>query len=78
MRWLEGIASGQGDPLSPELFTLVASFVISPLRAPSPGLIMFIEGEADPNLLKSVWSLVQQFGYFSGLKVNLAKTSTMV
>ena len=41
-------------------------------------LIIFMEGGADPNLLKSAWNVVRQFGHFSGLKVNLAKTSMIV
>ena len=61
--------------------------MISPLRALSPkltiimyadDLIIFIEREADPAFLESLWNTVWQFGHFLGLKVNLAKTLAIV
>ena len=76
----------QGDPLSPALFSLVASFVISPLQDLGPGLtimmysddlIIFLDGQANPQLLRRVWEVVSRFGQFSGLKVNLSKTAAM-
>ena len=77
----------QGDPLSPALFSLVASFVIFPLQDLGPGLtvmmyaddlIIFLDGRANPQLLKRVWEVVSRFGQFSGLKVNLSKTAAIV
>ena len=77
----------QGDPLSPALFSLVASFVIFPLQDLGPGLtvmmyaddlIIFLDGQANPQLLKRVWEVVSRFGQFSGLKVNLSKTAAIV
>ena len=77
----------QGDPLSPALFSLVASFVIFPLQDLGPvltvmmyadDLIIFFDGRANPQLLKRVWEVVSQFGQFSGLKVNLNKTAAIV
>ena len=77
----------QGDPLSPALFSLVASFVIFPLQDLDPGmtitmyaddLIIFLDGRANPQLLGRVWEVVSRFGQFSGLKVNLNKTAAMV
>ena len=53
----------QGDPLSPALFSLVASFVIFPLQDLGPGLtimmyaddlIIFLDGCANPQLLRRV------------------------
>ena len=50
----------QGDPLSPALFSLVASFVIFPLQDLDPGLtvmmyaddlIIFSDGQANPQFL---------------------------
>ena len=73
----------QGENLSLALFSLVASFMISPLRALSPkltimmytdDLIIFIEGKADPNILKLVWAVVEQLGHFLSRKGNSAKT----
>ena len=72
----------QGDPLSPALFSVVASFVIFPLQDLGPrltimmyadDLIIFLDGRADPQLLGKVWEVVSCFGQFSGLKVNLNK-----
>ena len=77
----------QGDPLSPALFSLVASFVIFPLQDLGPGLtimmyaddlIIFLDGQANPQLLGRVWEVVSCFGQFSGLKVNLNKTAAIV
>ena len=77
----------QGDPLSPALFSLVASFVIFPLQDLGPmltvmmyadDLIIFLDGRANPQLLKRVWEVVSRFGQFSGLKVNLSKTAAIV
>ena len=77
----------QGDPLSPALFSLVASFVIFPLQDLGPGLtivmyaddlIFFFNGRANPQLLRRVWEVVSCFGKFSGLKVNLSKTAAIV
>ena len=77
----------QGDPLSPALFSLVASFVIFPLQDLGPvltvmmyadDLIIFFDGRANPQLLKRVWEVVSRFGQFSGLKVNLNKTAAIV
>ena len=77
----------QGDPLSPALFSLVASFVIFPLQDLGPvltvmmyadDLIIFFDGTANPQLLKRVWEVVSRFGQFSGLKVNLNKTAAIV
>ena len=77
----------QGDPLSLALFSLVASFVIFPLQALGPGLtvmmyaddlIIFLDGRANPHLLKRVWEVVCRFGQFSGLEVNLSKTAAIV
>ena len=77
----------QGDPLSPALFSLVASFVIFPLQDLGPGLtimmyaddlISFLDGRANPQLLGKVWEVVSCFGQFSGLKVNLNKTAAIV
>ena len=77
----------QGDPLSPALFSLVASFVIFPLQDLGPGLtimmyaddlIIFLDGRANPQLLRRVWEVVSCFGQFSGLKVNLSKTAAIV
>ena len=76
----------QGDPLSPALFSLVASFVIFPLQDLGPGLtimmyandlIIFLDGRANPQLLRRVWEVVSCFGQFSGLKVNLSKTAAI-
>ena len=77
----------QGDPLSPAMFSLVASFVIFPLQDLGPALtvmmyaddlIIFFDGRANPQLLKRVWEVVSRFGQFSGLKVNLNKTAVIV
>ena len=77
----------QGDPLSPALFSLVASFVIFPLQDLGPvltvmmyadDLIIFFDGRANPQLLKRVWEVVSRFGEFSGLKVNLNKAAAIV
>ena len=77
----------QGDPLSPALFSLVASFVIFPLQDLDPmltvmmyadDLIIFLDGRANPQLLKRVWEVVSRFGQFSGLKVNLSKMAAIV
>ena len=77
----------QGDPLSPALFSLVASFVIFALQDLGPvltvmmyadDLIIFFDGRANPQLLKRVWEVVSRFGQFSGLKVNLSKTAAIV
>ena len=77
----------QGDPLSPALFSLVASFVIFPLQDLGPvltvmmyadDLIIFFDRRANPQLLKRVWEVVSRFGQFSGLKVNLSKTAAIV
>ena len=77
----------QGDPLSPALFSLVASFVIFPLQDLGPALtvmmyaddlIIFFDGRANPQLLKRVWEVVSRFGQFSGLKINLNKTAAIV
>ena len=76
----------QGDPLSPTLFSLVASFVIFPLQDLGPGLtimmyaddlITFLDGRASPQLLGRVWEVASCFGQFSGLKVNLNKAAAM-
>ena len=77
----------QGDPLSPALFSLVASFVIFPLQDLGPALtvmmyaddlIIYFDGRANPQLLKRVWEVVSRFGQFSGLKINLNKTAAIV
>ena len=77
----------QGDPLSSALFSLMASFVIFPLQDLDPGLtimmyaddlIVFLDGQANPQLLGKVWKVVFCFGQFSGLKVNLNKTAAIV
>ena len=77
----------QGDPLSPALFSLVASFVIFPLQDLGPvltvmkyadDLIIFFDRRANPQLLKRVCEVVSRFGRFSGLKVNLNKTAAIV
>ena len=77
----------QGDPLSPALFSLVASFVIFTLQDLGPALtvmmyaddpIIFFDGKANPQLLKRVWEVVSRFGQFSGLKINLNKTAAIV
>ena len=77
----------QGDPLSPAMFSLVASFVIFPLQDLDPGLtvmmyaddlIIFLDGQANPQLLGKIWTVVSCFGQFSGLKVNLNKTAAIV
>ena len=61
----------QGDPLSPALFSLVASFVIFPLHDLDPGisvmmyaddLIIFLDGRANPQLLGRIWKVVSCFG----------------
>ena len=76
-----------GDPLSPALFSLMASFVIFPLQALDPGLtvmiyavdlIIFLDGQANPQLLGKIWKVVSCFGHFCGLKVNLNKTAAIV
>ena len=63
----------QGDPLSPALFSLVASFVIFPLQDLGSGLaimmyaddlIIFLDGRANPKLLKRVWEVVSRFEYW--------------
>ena len=72
----------QGDPLSPALFSLVASFVIFPRQDLDPGvtvmmyaddLIIFRDGQANPQLLRRIWTVVSCFGHISGPKVNLNK-----
>ena len=77
----------QGGPLSPALFSLVASFVIFALQELDPGLtimmyaddlIIFLDGQANPQLLEKVWKVVSCFGQFSGLRVNLNKTAAIV
>ena len=77
----------QGDPLSPALFSRLASFVIFPLQDLDPGLtimmyaddlISFLDGRANPQLLGKVWKVVSCFGQFSGLKVNLNKMAAIV
>ena len=77
----------QGDPLSPALFSLVAFFVVFPLPDPDPGftvmvyaddLIIFLDGQANPQLLGKIWTVVSCFGQFSGRKVNLNKTAAIV
>ena len=77
----------QRDPLSPALFSLVASFVIFPLQDLDPGLtfilyaddlIFFLDGQANPQLLGRIWKVVSCFGQLSGLKVNLNKTAAIV
>ena len=64
-----------------------ASFVIFPLPDLGPGLtimmyaddlIIFLDGRANPQLLRRVWEVVSCFGQFSGLKVNLSKTAAIV
>ena len=76
----------QGDPLSPALFSF-ASFVIFPLQDLGPGLtvmmyaddlIIFLDGQANPQLLGKIWKVVSCFGQFSGLKVNLNKMAAIV
>ena len=76
-----------GNPLSPALFSLVASFVIFPLQDLDPrltvmmyadDLIIFLDGQANPQLLGKIWTVVSCFGQFSGLKVNLNKTAAIV
>ena len=61
----------------------MASFLILPLQDLDPGLtimryaddlIIFLDGQANPQLLGKVWKVVSCFGHFSGLKVNLNKT----
>ena len=80
-------AKRQGDPLSPALFSLVASFVVFPLQDLNPGLtilmyadnlIIFLDGRANPELLGEVCKVVSYFGHFSGFKVNLRKTAAIV
>ena len=77
----------QGDALYPALFSLVASFVIFPLQDLDLGLtimmyaddlIIFLDGQANPQLLGKIWKVVSYFGEFSGLKVNLNKTVAIV
>ena len=77
----------QGDPLSPALFSLVASFVIFPLQDLGPGLtimmyaddlIIFLDGRANPQLPRRVWGVVSCFGRFFGLKVTLSKLAAIV
>ena len=77
----------QGDPLSLALFFLVASFVIFLLQDLDPrltimmyanDLIMFLDGQANPQLLGKIWTVVSCFGQFSGLKVNLNKMAAIV
>ena len=77
----------QGDPLSPALFSPVASFVIFPLQDLDLGLtvmmyaddlIIFLDGWANTPLLGRIWKVVSCFGQFSGLKVNLSKTAAIV
>ena len=41
-------------------------------------LIIFLDGQANPQLLGKVWKVVSCFGQFSGLKVNLNKTAAIV
>ena len=74
----------QGDPLSLVLFSLVAPFLIFPLQELDPGLtvmmyaddlIIFLDGQANPQLLRKIWKVVSCFGQLSGLKVNLNKTA---
>ena len=69
------------------LFSLVASFVIFPLQDLVPGLtimmyaddlIIFLDGRANPQLLRRVWEVVSCFGQFSGLKLDLSKTAAIV
>ena len=76
----------QGDPLSPALFSLVASFVIFPLQDLDPGLtvmmyaidlIIFLDGRPNPHFLGRIWKVVSCFAQFSGLKINLNKTAAM-
>ena len=77
----------QGDPLSPALFSLVASFVIFPLQDVGPGLtimmyaddlLIVLDGEANLHLLGKIWKVVSCFGQFSRLKVNLNKAPAIV
>ena len=77
----------QGDPLSPALFSLVASFVIFLLQDLDPGLtvmmyvddlIIFLDGQANPQLLGKIRTVVSCFGQLSGLKGNLNKTAAIV
>ena len=77
----------QGDPLFPALFSLVASFVIFPLQDLDPGLtvmlyaddfIIFLDNRANPQLSRKRWTPVSCFGPFSGMKVNLNKTTAIV
>ena len=77
----------QGDPLSPAVFSLVASFVIFPRQNLGPGLtimmyaddlIIFLDGRANPQLMGKVWEVVSCFGQLSGLKVNVNKTASIV
>ena len=77
----------QGDPLSPALFSLLASFVIFPLQDLDPGLtfmmyaddlVIILDGRAKPKLRGKIWTVVSCFGQFSRLKVNLNKTAAIV
>ena len=42
------------------------------------GLIIFLDGQANPQLLGKIWTVVSGFGQFSGLNVNLNKTAAIV
>ena len=41
-------------------------------------LIIFLDGQANPQLFGKIWTVVSCFGQFSGLKVNLNKTAAIV
>ena len=66
------------DQLKPLVLPLRASSCKLTIMMYADDLIIFIEGEADSDLLKSIWSVIQQFGHFSGLKMNLKKTAAIV
>ena len=41
-------------------------------------LIIFLDGQANPQLLGKIWKVVSCFGQFCGRKVNLNKTAAIV
>ena len=61
---------------APYLYSVGKGYV--PIMMYADYLIIFLDGQANPQLLGKVWKVVSCFGQFSALKVNLNKTAAIV